>query len=464
MLFNSYLYLFVFLPAVFAAYFLLHGAGWRKPAMVLLLFASILFYSYWNVIHLLRLLLLSLGFNFWLGRRLARSAPGSRGRKGLLAVGLAANVGALIYFKYTDFFIANINAALGTDYPLLHILLPLGISFFTFQEMAYLVDSYRGETEEYSFVNYALFVTFFPQLVAGPIVHHREMMSQFGRGDVGRMRFDNVARGLFILSIGLFKKVCVADTFARWATPGFDQSASLGLADAWITSLSYTAQLYYDFSGYTDMAIGAALLFNVALPINFNSPYKALDIQDFWRRWHMTLSRFLRDYLYVPLGGSRRGFARTCINLFAVFLIGGIWHGAGWTFAAWGALHGAAMVIHLCWRRAGYRMPAPAAWLTTFLFVNVAWVFFRARSFDDALKVLKGMAGLSGGWHPATGDALYAALALAVFVGVSVMTRNSVERLAAFRPSVPGLAAVCLMFGGAMLLMNRYSEFIYFNF
>ena len=272
----------------------------------------------------------------------------------------------------------------------------MAISFFTFQQIAYLVDSYRQETNEYDFLNYALFVTFFPQLIAGPIVHHKEMMPQFSSKWNLVKSYKNIALGIFIFSIGLFKKVVIADTFAIWATNGFDNAVTSHLLEAWATSLAYTFQLYFDFSGYTDMAIGAALLFNIKLPINFNSPYKAKDIQDFWRRWHITLSRFLRDYIYIPLGGSREGSFRTYTNLLATFILGGLWHGAGWTFVFWGFLHGLALLIHKVWKQLGYAMNSVLAWFITFNFVNIAWVFFRAKEWEDAIKVLKGMFGFNG--------------------------------------------------------------------
>ena len=274
-------------------------------------------------------------FNYTIGSGLAKNSN-NRYRKEVLTIGIVANLLLLGYFKYSDFFITNINSVLNTDMSLLHLALPLAISFFTFQQISYLVDSYRKETHEYDFLNYALFVTFFPQLIAGPIVHHKEMMPQFANVRNKVKNYRNIAIGLFIFSIGLFKKVVIADTFALWATAGFDNAEVLTLLEAWATSLSYTFQLYFDFSGYTDMAIGIALLFNIKLPINFNSPYKALDIQDFWRRWHMTLSRFLKDYIYIPLGGSRKGNYRTYTNLMGTFIIGGLWHGAGWTFVFWG--------------------------------------------------------------------------------------------------------------------------------
>ncbi|MCK5535321.1 MAG: MBOAT family protein, partial [Bacteroidales bacterium] len=235
----------------------------------------------------------------------------------------------------------------------------------------------------------------FPQLIAGPIVHHAEMMPQFASRWNLVKKYKNIALGLFIFSIGLFKKVVLADSFSIWATAGFDHTIALSFLDAWSTSLSYTFQLYFDFSGYTDMAIGAALLFNIKLPINFNSPYKALDIQDFWRRWHITLSRFLKDYIYIPLGGNRKGLFRTYSNLLATFILGGIWHGAGWTFVFWGFLHGIALVIHRFWKSLGFQMPKTLAWFITFNFINIAWVFFRAREWDDAIKVLNGMININ---------------------------------------------------------------------
>jgi len=316
-------------------------------------------------------------------------------KKSLLTFGIITNLFLLGYFKYTDFFLENFNLAFDGSIPLLHLALPLAISFFTFQQIAYLVDSYRGETAEYDFLNYALFVTFFPQLIAGPIVHHAEMMPQFASKWNLVKNYKNIATGLFIFSIGLFKKVVIADTFAKWATAGFDHAEVLNLIEAWATSLSYTFQLYFDFSGYTDMAIGAALLFNIKLPINFNSPYKALDIQDFWRRWHITLSRFLRDYIYIPLGGNRKGSFRTYTNLLATFILGGIWHGAGWTFVFWGFLHGMALVVHRGWKALGFTMPRVLAWFITFNFINIAWVFFRAKEWSDAVKVLRSMFSLN---------------------------------------------------------------------
>jgi len=392
MLFNSYEFIFFFLPITFFIYFYLNKKRLTEVSKGFLVFASLFYYSWWNIAYL-PLILVSMLFNYALGNQLSKYEQKKKccSKKLLLTFGIIVNLALLGYFKYSDFFIENFNTVFDTDISLLHLALPLAISFYTFQQIAYLVDSYRSETKEYDLLNYAVFVTFFPQLIAGPIVHHAEMMPQFANIRNKVINYRNIALGLFIFSMGLFKKVVIADTFAVWATNGFDVADKLEIIDGWATSLSYTFQLYFDFSGYTDMAIGIALLFNITLPINFNSPYKATSIQDFWRRWHMTLSRFLKDYVYIPLGGNRRGEFRTYLNLFITFLLGGIWHGAGWTFVFWGALHGIALMIHRAWHNLGLKLPTLLAWFITFNFVNVAWVFFRAKNWDDALKVLHGM-------------------------------------------------------------------------
>lgn len=288
-------------------YFALNKQKLTKASKSFLVFSSLFFYSYWNILYL-PLILISMLFNYTIGLTLAKVNK-KVSNKTLLSIGIISNLALLGYFKYADFFIDNVNFIFSANLPSLNIVLPLAISFFTFQQIAYLVDSYRQQTKEYDFLNYALFVTFFPQLIAGPIVHHKEMMPQFANLKNKLINYKNIALGLFIFSFGLFKKVIIADTFAIWATNGFDNATTLSFIEAWTTSLSYTFQLYFDFSGYTDMAIGLALLFNIKLPINFNSPYKSLNIQEFWRRWHITLSRFLKDYIYIPLGGNRRGGA-----------------------------------------------------------------------------------------------------------------------------------------------------------
>ncbi len=391
MLFNSYIFIFGFLPIVLFGYFFLNHKKLTSPAKILLVLASLFYYSWWNVIYL-PLILVSMFFNYFVGNKLSQETQSTgKSKKSLLTFGVVCNLSLLGYFKYVDFFISNINAVFSSAIPFLELALPLAISFFTFQQIAYLVDSYRGETKEYDFLNYSLFVTFFPQLIAGPIVHHKEMMPQFANAENKTFSHDNFAAGFYLFTLGLFKKVVIADSFAPWANAGFDTAETLNFLEAWATSLSWTFQLYFDFSGYTDMALGIALLFNIRLPLNFNSPYKALNIQDFWRRWHMTLSRFLRDYIYIPLGGNRKGEFKTLNNLMITFLIGGLWHGAGWTFIFWGFLHGIALVIHRLWGKLGIKMNNILAWFITFNFANIAWVFFRALSWEDAIKVLRGM-------------------------------------------------------------------------
>ena len=402
MLFNSAAYIFLFLPCVIVGYFLLNRARFVPAATAWLVLASLFFYGCWKPVYLL-ILIASIMINFALGTMLHQSGKKMRssrrqrlGRRRILVAGILFNLGLLGSYKYADFFLSNVNWLLSSSLPLPHLLLPLAISFFTFQQIAYLLDCSRDNAKEYDFLSYCLFVAFFPQLIAGPIVHHQEMMPQFVRLRNRLFSFHNAALGIFFFSLGLFKKVWIADQFSVWAGLGFSAKNGLTFFDAWGTALSYTFQLYFDFSGYTDMAIGSALFFNIVLPINFNSPYQSVSIQDFWRRWHITLSRWLREYLYIPLGGNRQGQLRTCLNLFITFLLAGLWHGAGWTFVIWGGLHGAALVLHRLWKNFGLRMPAVFGWLLTFLFVSASWVIFRAASLQEGLHILQGMAGLNG--------------------------------------------------------------------
>lgn len=338
----------------------------------------------------------SIIFNFSVGQAIFSCTDK---KKITFITGVIVNVGLLVFFKYTDFFIATINAVFDSHIPLANILLPIGISFYTFQQISYLSDIYtsRHDPTSEGVVHYALFISFFPQLVAGPIVHHREMMPQFADAKNKDIDWKNMYTGLCYLSMGLAKKILVADSFSPVVKHCFDDRASMTFLEACFGSVAYTLQLYFDFSGYTDMAIGCALFFNIHLPLNFNSPYKAVNIQEFWRRWHMTLSRWLRDYLYIPLGGSKSGDGRTLSNLFLTFLIGGIWHGAGWTFVLWGALHGAALVVHRVWSKMwGRAMPAFCGWGLTFVFVSLAWIPFRAVSFERLNKIVDALLGYNG--------------------------------------------------------------------
>ncbi|MFQ5488405.1 MAG: MBOAT family O-acyltransferase, partial [Gammaproteobacteria bacterium] len=338
MLFHSYGFIFLFLPLTLLGFFLLGRYGLLRWALAWLVLASLTFYGWWNVEYLF-LLLASIVVNYLLGRALAPSQRTTASARVLLAIGIGLNLALLAYFKYAAFIVGNFNQLLGSDYRVHEIVLPLAISFFTFQQIAYLVDAYYGRAQEYSFLNYSLFVSFFPQLIAGPIVHHREMMPQFEGRRIFRFSYEDMDVGLLIFCIGLFKKVLLADGMAQFSEPVFAAAAGgleLSFFEAWGGALAYTLQIYFDFSAYSDMAIGLAWMFGIRLPLNFASPYKAINIIEFWRRWHMTLSRFLRDYLYIPLGGNRKGRERRHLNIMATMLLGGLWHGAAWTFVVWG--------------------------------------------------------------------------------------------------------------------------------
>jgi D-alanyl-lipoteichoic acid acyltransferase DltB (MBOAT superfamily) len=498
MLFNSYLFILVFLPVTLGVYLLIIRQGWRKQSFDWLVLASFFFYGWWKWSNV-PLLIGSLLFNYTIGTWLGKIPPGHRA-KVLLVLGLTGNLLFLGYFKYANFFIDNANALFGLGWTFNHLVLPLGISFITFQKIAYLVDSYQGRTRGYGFRDFCLFVSFFPQLIAGPIVHHSELMPQFRRKDSGPT-WEDFGVGVTLFVIGLGKKVLVADPFATFANPVFNAAhngTAPGFAVAWIGTLAYTMQIYFDFSGYTDMAIGLGRLFGIRLPLNFNSPYKAVNIADFWRRWHMTLSRFLRDYLYIPLGGNRKGPARRYINLMITMLLGGLWHGAGWTFVAWGGLHGIYLAVFHRWHdwRAGAGQPRPtpsaaglwAGRVVTFLLVLVGWVFFRAESFSAAIKVLEGMVGLHGlsfGTEGLNLNLKEATKMVAMFLVVVWVFPNSHELLAAHTPALEyaqdppprwlgrlltwrpnllwALLLAALMVAG-ILNLSRPSDFIYWQF
>jgi alginate O-acetyltransferase complex protein AlgI len=399
-LFNSIEFIAVFLPITLLVYWLAVSAKKTEFAINWLVLASLVFYGWWEPSYLL-LIVGSIVVNYLFGLRLISSPT-----KPLLTLGVGFNLLLLGYYKYAYFFVQNVALLSGNDWSVSAMLLPLAISFFTFQQISYLVDTYQGKVEEHRFSHYCLFVTFFPQLVAGPIVHHAEMLPQFLQR---RPIQDNFARGLSIFSIGLFKKIVIADGIARFSTPAFEaaaQGVTLNVADAWVAALSYTFQIYFDFSGYSDMAVGLGLMFGISLPINFNSPYKAASIIDYWRRWHISLSRFLRDYLYIPLGGNRHGSARRYRNLLVTMLLGGLWHGASWTFIVWGALHGMYLVINHSWRyllsswsnlgKFDIHVTAFAGRLLTFTAVVISFVYFRAENVGTANQVIASMFGSNG--------------------------------------------------------------------
>lgn len=495
---------------------------WRaEVALSWLVMASLFFYAWWNPSYLL-LILASIIFNFYLGKRLSIArAEGQIASRLLLVLGITANLGLLAYYKYFNFFIDNINTLFDVSWNFETIILPLAISFFTFQQITFLVDAWRGETRDYSFNHYALFVTFFPQLIAGPIVHHSEMMPQFLHKSHFYISYRNLVIGLSIFLIGLFKKVVLADNIAVFASPVFDAALNgspLSFFEAWGGTLAYTFQLYFDFSGYSDMAIGLARMFGIMLPLNFNSPYKAYNIVDFWRRWHMTLSRFLRDYVYIPLGGNRQCKTRRYINLMTTMLLGGLWHGAGWTFVIWGGLHGLYLMINHAWQGMFGRSPRPdyvsgvrkiPSVLLTFVAVTFAWVYFRAEDFAAANNILLAMLGTQGFLLPADyqhylgvlGDWLaihgwrfeadagtfqgakqIAWLMLATliiwgfpntqqfFCRFQPALRYSNEGITTWqlrlqwRPSMAWGLGIVLLGSIALLSLNRVSEFLYFQF
>ncbi len=433
MLFNSPQFIFLFLPVTVGLFYTLALHSNFRAALAALVLCSVCFYGFWNPPYLL-LLLMSIGINFHLGNRLQAQTDFSRKARALLWLGIAFNLGLIGYYKYANFFASALSDVSGYPLSLQTIILPLGISFFTFQQITWLVDTYRGNSKRFDLLEYTQFVTFFPQLIAGPIVHHHEMMPQFNRQNMLARIPENLSVGLTLFFLGLFKKVILADSIAVHATPVFAAAESgvvLTIHEAWIGALAYSLQLYFDFSGYSDMAIGLARLFGITLPMNFDSPYKASSIIDFWRRWHMTLSRFLRDYVYIPLGGSQRGSTRRYINVGLTMLLGGLWHGAGWTFVLWGGLHGAFLMVNHGWRSLKMRTlntsvrmnqtnaQAPngsarsarnasvfqnllrtagilSSHVLTLLAVVSAWVVFRAESLDAALSQLRSMFGMNG--------------------------------------------------------------------
>jgi alginate O-acetyltransferase complex protein AlgI len=494
MLFNSYAFILGFMPLTLLLFHGLRAAGLARSSIGLLALLSLGFYGWWNPIYLLLIVPL-IAANFALAASIVpRDGRRPRAAKPLLVLGLVLNLATLAYFKYANFFVDNLNAVAGFDLVLGKVVLPIGISFFTFQKIAFLVDAYRGKVDRLNFVDYVLFVTFFPQLIAGPIVHHSEVIRQFREQAVVSM--PTIALGVTIFTIGLAKKVMLADTAALYASPVFDAVASGARPDAltaWGAALAYTAQLYFDFSGYSDMAIGAGLLFGIRLPVNFASPYRAESIIDFWHRWHITLSRFLRDYLYVPLGGNRKGRARRYVNLLITMVLGGFWHGAGWTFVIWGSLHGFYLVVNHLWRALRGSFGRGSELSTTlgrrlgqtitFVAVVIAWVFFRSEDVGSAVQMLLAMAGNNGAARPESVDSAAALVVSTALLAIAWFAPNTQELTGyegpegayaatearrppplRWQPSAGWAVAIGGLFGIALMLMSKVSEFIYFQF
>lgn len=501
MVFSSLEFIYLFLPPTLAGFFLLRWLGWERGIIWWLIAASIAFYAWWSVTHL-ALLLGSVAANFLIHRMLLTNKS-----KTILTLGIVGNLATLAYFKYADFLIGNVNGVVGTDFGMLGIILPLAISFFTFQQISFLYDTYKERIAECDFGRYMLFVVFFPQLIAGPIVLQKDTIPQFRLAIFQSRVFMNLAVGGTLFGIGLFKKIVLADGVAPMANAVFgmaDAGQPVPMEAAWIGALAYTFQIYFDFSGYCDMALGLARLFGIRLPINFHSPYKSQSIVEFWRRWHITLSRFLRDYLYIPLGGNRYGSSRRYVNLFATMVLGGLWHGASWNFVFWGVLHGLYLTINHAWgsfaKSAGMTgiLPAPlgrffAQGLTLFA-VIIAWVFFRAETFSGAWLVLEGMAGMSTvhdlkPWKLVLTDTGIFWMQAGVLSVICLFAPNAIELVRKYRPVINvrdalgkivetgqklvwrpspawslGVFAITLTSITQMYRLDDLTEFIYFNF
>lgn len=483
MLFNSYIFVLFFFPLCLIGYFSLNHFQKYKAAQIFLLGMSLWFYAYFNLSYLLIILFsVVMNYGFYL---LQKKQGKNKLRKAVMIIGVSLNVGILGYFKYMDFFIGNINTLFQTELKFLGIALPLGISFFTFQQISFIVDAYRGEIPDYRFLDYANFVTYFPQLIAGPIVTHDELVPQFSDTGKKKFNFDNFAQGLYIFAFGLAKKVLLADTFSDAVTYGFTTIDTLSSVTALLVMLSYTFQIYFDFSGYCDMAIGIGKMMNIDLPLNFNSPYKALTITEFWSGWHITLTRFLTKYVYIPLGGNRKGKIRMYLNIMLVFLISGFWHGADWTFVFWGCCHGLFMVMTRAFKRFFEKLHPALNWMITFSFVNVMWVFFRADGFSQALKLLKalvswdfsfdstfinifrlaelkkalGIFGIETVYPPFSITGFFV-VAFVLILGCS----NAYEKMQKFKPTFFNLLTTLFLFIWSVFSFAGISEFLYFNF
>ncbi|MDO5400571.1 MAG: MBOAT family O-acyltransferase [Eubacteriales bacterium] len=487
MLFNSYIFILVFLPICMIGYFGLNHFRKYTLAQAFLLGMSLWFYGYFNPGYLL-IITVSIVANYLFTRLMGKTAD-PRLRKAELILALLANLGVLFYYKYYDFFITSVNQIAGTDFTLRHVLLPLGISFFTFQQLSYVIDAYRGQVQQYKFLQYASFVAYFPQLIAGPIVTHDELIPQFMDESKKKFNWDNFARGMFMFVLGLAKKVLIADVFGEAANWGFGNVASLDTTNAILASLAYTFQIYFDFSGYCDMAIGIGEMMNLELPVNFDSPYKALTITAFWSRWHKTLTRFFTRYIYIPLGGNRKGKVRTYLNIMIVFLASGLWHGAGWAFILWGFLHGAFNVVTRKWRPWFEKLHPALSWLMTFVFLNLTWILFRTESIPDSMVFLKKL--LVPEFAPVSQEILdafllpelklvlghlpvlnrlviYPSMLMLLFYGGALALvlgpRNAREHMLHYRPTVLNLLTTWVLLVWCILSFSGVSTFLYFNF
>ncbi|MFY9088519.1 MBOAT family O-acyltransferase [Arcobacter aquimarinus] len=460
MLFNSYEFLLVFLPLTFIIYFYLNSKKLITLSKIFLVIASLTFYSWWNVIYL-PLILGSMIFNFYVGQFL-----GKKPTKQMLTFGIIGNVALLGYFKYTDFFIENFNWALNKDVELLHLALPLAISYFTFQQIAFLVDSYRGETKEYNFLNYALFITFFPQLLMGPIMHHKEIIPQFQTKWKSFIKWENVALGLFIFAIGLSKKTLIGDPLTDYAQYAFDNAQKLSMVEAWYASVSYVLSYYFDLSGYADMAIGIGKMFNIDIPKNFNSPYKARNFADYWKRWHITLSRFLSDYIYKSLGGNKSLVWVMYLNIMITFFVSGFWHGAGWNFVVWGLLNGIFVVMAHMMKKANLEMNFYVAWFLMFFGLILTRILFVSNDFADAWYVTTTLFDISNlrfenlFYIDPYLQSFYIVLALYL----ALACKNSMEISENFKPNFKYIFYTVILLTASLFTFSSAKEFLYFQF
>jgi len=460
LLFNSYEFVFVFLPITFFIYFYLNSKKLTVASKAFLVFSSLVFYSWWNVSYLF-LILGSMLFNYYVGKQLSKNAT-----KITLTFGILGNVILLGYFKYADFLIENYNWVFDENTPLLHLALPLAISYFTFQQIAFLVDSYRGETKEYDFLNYATFITFFPQLLMGPIMHHKEIIPQFQKKWNMLIKWENVSLGLFIFAMGLAKKTLIGDPLTTYAQNAFDHAQDLSMIESWYASVSYVLSYYFDLSGYADMAIGIGKMFNIDIPLNFNSPYKSRNFAEYWQRWHMTLSRFLGDYVYKSLGGNRSLSYVVYINIMITFLVSGFWHGAGWTFVVWGILNGIFVVAAHIMRKHDIKLNYYLAWSLMFLGVIVTRILFVSNNFEDAWHVTYSLVDISNlrftdmPHADKFGQTFYILLGLIL----SLFFKNSIEISKNFKPNGKYLTYTVILLTGSLYTFTKAREFLYFQF
>jgi len=456
MLFQSQGFILLFLPAAVVSYYLVAGSAVARQCV--LIAASLVFYGWWDA-RFIPLLVGQIGATWLLAR-----FHGATGRSAFLVFGIILNLASLAIFKYLDFLIGSLEAVVGTALPRAHLVLPIGISFFSFQLISYLVDRMRKDAPEYPFRQFALFVLLFPHLIAGPIVRHNELIPQFAADPRRDGMWFRIGAGLTILTVGFAKKVLVADRLAEYVETLFGDATQrlLTFQEAWNAALAFTFQLFLDFSAYSEMAIGIALLFGLVLPENFRRPYLARDLRDFWRRWHITLSNFIRDYLYIPLGGSRHGEARYVLATLGAMGICGLWHGAGWTYVVWGLWHGVGLIVCRSWQRLARPMPAAASWALTMLFVVVGWVLFRAANFATAADMLVSMTGLHG-----FGGSFRGAGLVAIGAAVSVLIPSAHEikdRWAA--PAPLGVAALATLLCFCVIEVGKGPPlpFVYFQF